>query len=306
VAQIRGGHFRIAFLAASAFSKNPNAPYFTDELRKSGYVDGQNLALEVRSAEGQPERLPVLAAELVTLHPDVIVALSTPSVIALKSLGTSIPVVFIGVSDPVGVGIVESIPHPGGTFTGITNNTGELAPKRLQLLTELIPHLTRVGMLQNPNNVASIGLVNETEKASSVLGIEILPIDYLRGEELPEAIERAMRAGAQALVSSGDTIAVQSYRKTIIETAREKRLPVMYTTRTEVAEGGLISYSADYQEQWRHAATYVDKILHGSKPADLPVEQPTRFILAINLKTAEELGIQPPRNMLALADEVID
>jgi putative ABC transport system substrate-binding protein len=301
-----GFDFRIGYLAVQPLSKNPNGGFFIDELRKLGYIENQNTLLDVRSAEGEAPRLTALATQLVATHPNVIIALSTPSVLALKATGSSVPVVFVAVSDPVGIGVVDSVAHPGSNFTGVSNSTGELAPKRLQLLKELIPGLRRVAMLRNATNPASVNLVGETVQQSPALGVRVIVVDYQRGDELPEAIERAVVQGAQAMLSSGDVIIQQSYRQAFIELLNEKKLPALLTTREQVIEGGLASYGSDYREQWRLAAFYVDKILHGAKPAELPVIEPTKFELVINLKTAKALGLTVPQSLLARADEVIE
>jgi putative ABC transport system substrate-binding protein len=303
VAQPREGHFRIGVLVSSVF-RGPHWGAFADELRKLGYVEGQNTTLEVREAESQFERLPALAAELVALNPDVIFTSAQQPIMALKKVGTPIPVVFAGIGDPVRLGVVESIPRPGGNFTGISNRGDEAVAKRLQLFRELVPDIVRVAMFQTPLNPSLAIIVEEITKSSKILGMEIIPIEIKRGEDLPEAIEQAVQAGAQALISTPDAINF-NYRSTIIELSRQKRLPTVYPSPIEARDGGLIAYGADIVAQWRRAAVYVDKILRGAKPADLPIEQGTP-ILVINLKTAAALGIQVPWTLLQLADEVIE
>jgi ABC-type uncharacterized transport system substrate-binding protein len=302
-AQLRNGHFRVGILAFSG----PRGPIWTaliEELRKLGYVEGQNTTFEVRSAETQQERLPDLAAELVALTPDVIFTSTAPPIMALKKVGTSIPVVFAGVSDPARLGVVDSIPRPGGNFTGLTNNSEELVAKRLQLLKELIPDITRVAMFKTSNPSSALIFGDELKKSSNTLGIDIIPIEIKRGEDLPEAIEHAVQAGAQALASTPDPITFVN-RTTIIELSRQKRLPTMYPTPIEARDGGLIAYGPEPEAQYRRAAVYIDKILRGAKPADLPVEQSTP-ILVINEKTAVALGIEIPATLLGRADEVIE
>jgi putative ABC transport system substrate-binding protein len=279
---------------------------FMREMQKLGYVEGQNTIIDTRSAEGDMQRLPRLARELVALSPKVIFAIGTPPVMALKSLGTSIPVVFAGVGgDPVQSGLINSLARPGGNFTGMLNIAIDIAGKRLQLLKELLPGIARAGVLRNAGNEASVAIVNEILKSASAVGIEVIPFDFKRAEDLPHAVEQAERRGAQALILTGDAILVAN-RKKIIDLARSKRLPTCFDYRFEVAEGGLISYGADIESNYRDAATYIDKILRGAKPADLPVQQPTRLSLVINLKTSEALGIKVPAMLLDRADEVIE
>ena len=303
VAQLREGHFRVRVLVFGVF-RGPLWTAFAEELRRLGYVEGQNTTLEVREAESREERLPFLAAELVALNPDVIFTSAPPPIRALKKVGTSIPVVFAGIGDPVRLGVVESIPRPGGNFTGISNRGDELVGKRLQLLKELVPDIIRMVMFQNPLNPSVAITVEETAKNSKILGIEMIPIEIKRGEDLPDAIEQAVQAGAQALMITPDAITF-NYRTTVIELLLQKRLPAVYPNPIEARDGGLIVYGADTEAQWRRAAEYVDKILRGAKPADLPVEQGTP-ILAINLKTAAALDIQVPWTLLQRADELIE
>jgi putative tryptophan/tyrosine transport system substrate-binding protein len=303
VAQTREGHFRVGVLVFGVF-RGPLWTAFAEELRRLGYVVGQNTTLEVREAENQEERLPVLAAELVALHPEVIFTSAPPPIRALKKVGTSIPVVFAGIGDPVRLGVVESIPRPGGNFTGISNRGDELVAKRLQLLKELVPDIIRVAMFQNPLNPGVAITVEEVTKNSKVLGMEMIPVEIKRGEDLPEAIEQAVQAGAQALMITPDAITF-NYRSTIIDLLLQKRLPAVYPTPIEARDGGLIAYGTDIEAHWRRAAVYVDKILRGAKPADLPVEQGDP-ILAINLKTAAVLDIQVPLVLLQRAEQIIE
>ena len=305
-AELREGHFRIGVLVAVSPSTTPSMAAFVQELQKLGYVEGRNTVIDTRSAEGDPERLPALAQELAALRPDVIFAAGTPPVIALRSLGTSIPVVFAGVGgDPVRSGWVESFPHPGTNFTGMLNLGIDIAAKRLQLLKELLPDIGRAAVLRNVSNATSIAIVDEIIGSSSTVGIEVVPIDVRRAEDLPPAVEQAGRRGMQALMLTADAMLVAN-RRTIINLVDQKKLPAMYSYPFEAAEGGLISYGPNIVSNYRDAATYVDKILRGAKPADLPVQQPTRLSLVIDLKTAEALGIKVPPVLLARADEVIE
>ena len=279
---------------------------FVLELQKLGYIEGGNTVIDTRSAEGDTELLPALAKELEALAPNVIFAVGTPPVMALKSLGTSIPVVFAGVGgDPVRSGWVKSIPHPGTNFTGMLNVGLDIAAKRLQLLKELLPSIRRAIVLRNASNASSIAIVDEIIGSSSTVGIEVVPIDVRRAKDLPPAIEQAERLGVQALILTADAMLVAN-RRAIIDLVDKKKLPAMYSYPFEAAEGGLISYGPDIVSNYRDAATYIDKILRGVKAADLPVQQPTRLSLVINLKTAGALGIKVPPMLLARADEVIE
>ena len=202
-------------------------------------------------------------------------------------------------------GLVKSFPHPGTNFTGILNVGLDIAAKRLQLLKEMLPSIERAGALRQAGNVASVAIVDEILKGGSAVGIEVVPFDFRRAEDLPQAVEQAERRGAQALILTADAILVAN-RRTIIDLARQKRLPTMYSYPFEAIEGGLISYGPDIESNYRDAATYVGKILRGEKAADLPVQQPTRLSLVINLKTAGAVGIKVPPMLLARADEVIE
>ena len=255
-AEVREGHFRIGVLVAVSASTTPSAmAAFVQELEKAGYLEGRNTVIDVRSAEGEMERLPDLVKELVAVAPDVIFAVGTPPVIALKSSGTSIPVVFAGVGDdPVRSGLVKSFSHPGTNFTGIRNVGFDIAAKRLQPLKEMLPSIERAGVLRQAGNVASVAIVDEILKRSVAVGIEVVPFDFKRGEDIPHAVEQAERIGAQALILTADAI-LAANRRTIIDLARQKRLPAMYSYPFEAIEGGLISYGPDIESNYRDAAT---------------------------------------------------
>jgi putative ABC transport system substrate-binding protein len=276
------------------------------DLAKLGYVEGQNTIFEARSAKGDDRLLPGLAAELVALKPNVILAVSTPPTMALKESGTSIPIVFCQLGgDPVGLGLVESISRPGGNITGIAGNYVDVAAKRLQLLKEIAPSIVRVAVLLNPLSAGAVAIAGEIEKASHALAIEAVAIEFKRGEDLPEAIERATQLQAQAMIIAADVVSIIN-RKTIIDLSLKEKLPTMYNQPIEVIDGGLISYGPDAKVQWSRAAYYLDQILRGTKPADLPVEQATSLTLTINRKTAEALGLTIPLAIWARADEVIE
>lgn len=254
-----------------------NLAPFVDELQKLGCHQNKNITFEVRSSEGEAGRIPALATDLVALDPDVILATNTPSILALKKTGTSIPIVFTMIgSDPVKLGIVESIPRPGGNFTGIINNNLEIVAKRLQLLTELVPEAKRIAMFHNPLNPASQPAVDETIRQAGPLGVEIIPIEVKRAEDISPGIDNALKMRVQALIKTDDLVTFIN-RQTVIELTRQKKLPTIYNYRIEAVEGGLISCGVDAEAQYRRAAAYIDKILRGRKPADLPVEQAYRI-----------------------------
>ena len=277
---------------------------FRQGLRELGYVEGQNISLEFRSAEGNFERLPDLAAELVRLKVDVIAAFTTPASLAAKQATKTIPIVMGPVGDPVGTGLVASLARPGGNVTGLSLIAPELAGKRLQLLKEIVPGASRVAVLSNPT-VPYTGLaVRETETAARTLGVQLQPLEIRAPEDIDRAFEAAIRGRASALTVIEDPLVLR-HRVRIVALAAKSRLPAIYGFREVVEAGGLMSYAANLSDLYRPAAIYVDKILRGAKPADLPVEQPMRFELVINLKTAKALGLTIPQSVLIRVDQVI-
>jgi len=278
---------------------------FRQGLRDLGYVEGQNIAIEYRYAEGRFDRLPDLAAELVRLKVEVIVAASTPGILAAKNATSTIPIVMTLSADPVPTGLVSSLARPGGNITGLSLLSGELNQKRLELLKEVVPNLSRVAALWNPANPASRFQLKETEAAARVLGVQLQPLE-VRGPDpdFEGAFQAATRGRAGALITPDDLL-IFIHRTRIVDFAAKKRLPAMHGFRELADAGGLMSYTANRPHLFRGAAMYVDKILKGAKPADLPVEQPTKFELVINLKTAKALGLTIPPSLLGRADEVI-
>jgi putative ABC transport system substrate-binding protein len=279
------------------------AEAFLEGMRALGYVEGQHFVLEYRAAAGHYERLPALAAELVQLKPEVIVAQGTPAALAAKAATTTIPIVMVGVGDPVGSGLVASLARPGSNITGVSLLAPDLVGKQLEFLKDLLPTISRVAVLWNPTNPAQ-ALLREADEAAQRLGIQLHRVEARSPDEFDRAFAAMTQAHAGALLVLVDTI-FSVHRTRLVALAAQSRLPTMYQGRNLVEAGGLISYWASVSDGWRRGATYVDKILKGAKPADLPVEQPTKFELVINLKTAKALGITIPPTLLFLADEVI-
>jgi putative ABC transport system substrate-binding protein len=279
---------------------------FLEGMRALGYVEGQHFVLEVRGADGQYERFPALAAELVRLPVDVLVVPNTPAALAAKQATTTLPIVMVGLSDPVGSGLVASLARPGGNLTGQTVMHPDLVGKQLELLRDVLPTLSCVAVLWNPANPVAAHSVREAEVAAQALGIQLHPVEA-RG---PDAFDRAFaamtRAHAEALLVVGEPVFVQ-HRRRLAELAATSRLPTMHQVQCPayVEAGSLLCYGASLRDQYRRAATYVDKILKGAKPADLPVERPTTFELVINLKTADALGLTIPPTVLFQATEII-
>jgi putative ABC transport system substrate-binding protein len=272
-------------------------------LRELGYIENRSVAIEYRWTEGRSERYAASAAELVRLRVDVIVALGTPAIVAAKDATAVIPIVFPLSSDPVGDGLVASLAQPGGNVTGLSNAQPDLAGKRLEILREIVPGLSRLAVLAGHNPTAMLN-VSEVQSAALKLGLEVIPLDVKRADDLAPAID-SLKGRAQAIYVVGDPIVFDNQIQ-INMLALVARLPTMHNGRGYVEAGGLMSYGQNNLDQFRRAGDYLDKILKGAKPADIPVEQPTRFQLVINLKTANALGIEIPPTLLARADEVIE
>ena len=277
---------------------------FLQGLRELGYAEGKNIAIEYRSAEEKFDRLPELAAELVRLKVDVIVASSNAAIIALKQATQSIPIVMTIVGDPVGAGFVASLARPGGNITGLSNIAEQLSGKRLELLKEIKPKITRVAVFRNPTLPTHAVLWKETQAAATAFGVKLLPLDIRGSDEIENAFSAMVRERAEAFIVLPEPITL-SKRQQIVDLAARNRLPGMYPFGDFTDAGGLIYYGPSRIDLWKRAATYVDKILKGTKPADLPVEQPTKFELVINLKTAKQIGLTIPQSVLYRADKVI-
>jgi putative ABC transport system substrate-binding protein len=283
---------------------------FLQGLRDLGYVEGRNVVIEYRFAEGKYERLPALAAELVALKVDVIWVGATPQALAAKQATKTIPIVCPSFADPVTDGLVTSLARPGGNVTGLSNIAPGLVGKRLELLTQAVPGVSRVAVLWHSHPGAysertDKNMRKEAEVAARALGVRLQFVGARGAADLDRAFSEMTRARAGGLTVLGGVMFVNEGRR-LVDLAAKNRLPAMYHVRAIVDDGGLMSYGADQADMWRRATTYVDKILKGAKPADLPVEQPTKFELVINLKTAKTLGLTIPQTLLLRADQVIE
>ena len=277
---------------------------FRQGLRELGYVEGKNISIEYRYAEGKLNRLPDLAAELVSLKVDLIVTASNDGVLAAKKATRTIPIVFATAADPVGTGLVPSLAQPGGNITGTSNVAQDLYGKRLELLKESFPKATRVAFLWRSVGVRKNLPFTEMEVVAKVLGVKLQSLDVRGLDDFDRAFETAKKVGVQALITYPDPV-LNAQQARIVDFATKNRLPAMYAGPEFVDAGGLMSYAPKYTDSWRRAATYVDKILKGTKPADLPIEQPTKFEFVVNLKAAKQIGVTIPPNVLVRADKVI-
>jgi putative ABC transport system substrate-binding protein len=275
---------------------------FRLKLNDLGYVEGRNLGLYVRRANDDSARLPGLASELVSLAPHVIVSVSTVGTLALQQATSSIPIVMAGSSDPIGLGLVKSLAKPGGNITGLSNQGLDSTAKTLELLHVALPNAKRIAVLMS-DNPGHEGQVKEAYLAAGALGMTIIPVMARTPDDLGKAFAKMHSENCDALFVLGDA---RGYARRIVELANEWRLPAIYQISDFVDTGGLLSYGRDFHEQFQHAAVYVDRILKGANPADLPIEQPTKFELKINLKTAKALGLTIPDSILARADAVIE
>jgi putative tryptophan/tyrosine transport system substrate-binding protein len=273
-------------------------------LRDLGYIEGKNIMFEHRNADYKLERLPLLADELVRLKVDVLIAPSTVEALAAKNATSTIPIIFLGGGDPVAAGIVNSLARPGKNITGFTNIAPELAGKRLELLKETIPKLSRVVVLWDPQGPSSALQWEESQRPALDLGLQLYSMEIRSAGDFESAFKKATRQSMLALAVTSSPL-INAYQKRITELATKNRLPAIYNRNDFVTSGGLMSYGPDPTDLYRRAVIYVDKILKGTKPADLPVERPTKFELIINLKAAKQIGLTIPPNVLARADRVI-
>ncbi|MFZ1058456.1 MAG: ABC transporter substrate-binding protein [Candidatus Rokuibacteriota bacterium] len=297
---------RIGYLSAGSPSGAPHLlEAFRQGLRELGWVEGQNIVIDYRFAEGRFERLPDLAADLVRLKVDIIVAVPTPGAAAAKNATETIPIVVIGVRDPVGIGLIASLARPGGNITGLSFSVGmEILSKGLELLKETVPKVRRVAILSNPGNPAHPLAIREVNVAARSLGVQLQLLEPRGPNEFDGAFAAMAKERVGALLVIADSMFIL-HRTQLADLAARSRLPAMYGYREHPEAGGLMSYGSSLRDLWRRAATFVDKILKGAKPGDLPVEQPTKFELVINLKTAKALGLTIPQSVLIRADEVI-
>jgi len=295
----------IGYLGASTPSLDTQrVGAFVQRLRELGWIEGRTIAIEYRWSEGRTERFAEIAAEFVQLKVDVIVTVGTLPALAAKQATALIPIVFAGAGDPVGTGIVASLARPGGNVTGLSVQFTDLAGKRLELLREVVPNLRRLAILINADNPAAMKEVGEVQAAAGAFGLEVVTLEIRKAEEIASAFE-ALKGRAEALYVFADAL-MNTNRVRINTLALAARLPTMHGVREYVEAGGLMSYGPSLPDLYRRAADFVDKILRGTKPGDLPVEQPTKFDLVINLTTAKALGLEVPPTLLARADEVIE
>jgi len=296
--------YRIGMLERTSTAINAaNVDSFRQGLRNLGYVEGKSFVIEYRSTDGRDERYPGLAAELVRLKVDLIVTRGTPAALAAKNATATIPVVMAGIGDPVGQGVVASLARPGGNITGLSAQVTDIYAKRVDLLKELVPRAVRVAALFNMSNPSIPQAWREVETSARSLRIHPQLLDVRKPEDLGPAFDSAIRQRADVLVVGLDSL-TQANQRHIVDLAAKHRLPAMYASM-EFA-GGLIVYGVNYPDHYRRAASFVDRIFKGAPPADLPIEQPTKFELAINLKTAKALGLKIPQSLLQRADQVIE
>lgn len=296
--------FRVGFLSAGLPATDTNHAAFHERLRELGYAEGQNLVVESRWAEGRFERLPQLAAELVRLQPDVIVSVVTQASLAVRDTTGTIPIVMIGVADPVAAGLVASLARPGGNVTGTSGANAEIVGKQLELIKETFPGLSRVAVLWNPANPVFQALqLREAQIAARALRVELALLEARSPAEFEQVFAAA--APKRPLWVLADPL-FTDHRRRLVELALARRVPIVTGSRTMAEAGALLAYGPNYPDLSRRSAVYVDRILKGAKPADLPVEEPTTFDLMVNLKTARALGVTIPRPLLLRADRVID
>jgi ABC-type uncharacterized transport system substrate-binding protein len=295
---------RLGVLFAGVPDRSPQLNGLWEGLRNLGYAEGKNIYVDLRAAEGRNERLALLAADLVGSNPDVIVGVTSPAIRALKTVTTSIPIVMAVVSDPVGLGFVDSLARPGGNITGVSNTGDQLLGKRLQLLKEIAPGVRKVGLLWNVTDPQTANLASDFKQAVEYLGLTPSRLPVKGPSDFDNIAGLATDQIDGLIVAAGGL--TFGYRKPTIEYTIRNRVAAVFTYREEAADGALLSYGPNLPDVYRRAALYVDKILKGAKPAELPVEQPTRFALVINLKTAITLGLTVPPTLLARADEVIE
>jgi putative ABC transport system substrate-binding protein len=278
---------------------------FLQALRDRGWSDGENLAVEIRYAKGELDKLTNLATDLVQARVDVILTSGTEPVQAVKKVAGTIPIVMATIGDPVGIGIVASLARPGGNVTGLSLLATDLSAKRVELIKDALPRLMHLAVLWNPNNASVVLKFREIETASKSIGVQVSSLEVRQSSDLERGFEEITRAGAEALFTTEDALQINN-RVQIVGLAMRYQLPVMSEFKLFTDAGAFMSYGPNVHDMWRRAASYMNKILKGAHPADLPIEQPTKFELVINLKTAKALGLSVPPSLLARADEVIE
>ena len=295
---------KIGLLRGSFREREENIEMLRRELSTFGYVDGKNIAFEFRAADNKFDRFPALVDELVRLKVDILIITSTAAALVAKKATATIPIVVMGVTDPVGAGLVDSLARPGGNMTGFTSIPADLSGKRIELLKETIVKISRVGVLWNPQDPASAQQWKESAQAARELGLQPHSMEVSSADKYEDSFKEAVRAGILAFAVPQDSLAGDNHKK-IIQLAAKHRLPGIYSRNDYVENGGLMSYGWDRSESFKRVAAMVDKILKGTKPADIPVEQPKKFEFVINLKTAKQIGLTIPPTVLYRADKVI-
>jgi putative tryptophan/tyrosine transport system substrate-binding protein len=283
----------------------PDWEPFRQTLRDLNYAEGQNVAFEYRRADGVPDRLAAVAGALAAIPVNVIAVYGTPAAQATQRATKSIPIVAIAVGDPVAAGLVDNFAHPGGNITGNTILSADVVTKRLQVLRDAIPSVANVAFLWNPDNVSSLAVLNELWRTTPFFGMNLMPLEARRAEDFPRVFAQMLSQRPDALLTTNDALH-QMHMVEVIDFLLKNRIPGMFQLRQNVLDGGLMSYGASLSDLFRRGARYVDEILRGAKPADLPIEQPVSFGLVINLKTARAIGLEIPPALLARADEVIE
>jgi len=297
--------YRIGWIGNDPPDANPPFGAFRQGLGELGWVEGRNVVIEHRHSAGMNERFPALAAELVRLQVDLIVASAMPATLAARRATTTIPIVAVGLSDPVGQGLAASLSRPGGNVTGVALLFPELAAKRLELLKEALPGVSRVTVMWNEANPGNVHQMEETKLVAQTLGLKLQSVAVRSPKDFQPAFAAMTRARAEAVVVLADPLTI-TYRTQIVDLAAKSRLPTIHPFRESVEAGGLMAYGVDLPDMYRRAAPYVDKILRGAKPGDLPIEQPTKFEFVINMKAAKALGLAIPPSLLLRADRVVE
>jgi ABC-type uncharacterized transport system substrate-binding protein len=297
---------RIGFMGNSTAALETNlVDAFREGLRELGYEEGRNIAIEYRWAEGNYDRFPMLAAELIATKVDAIVTAGTPAALAVKSATTTVPLVMVAVGDPIGTGLVSSLARPGGNLTGLSSIAPDLEGKRLQLLREVLPALSHVAMFVNSLNPFHVSSMKQARAAAQAMGIKLQLHDIRKSEDLDGAFAAIRKERPDALLILADRVFLHN-RQRMMDFINELRLPNVNAYKELVEAGGLMSYGPSYEDMHKRAAIYVDKILKGTKPADLPIEQPSKFTFIVNLKAAKALGVTVPSQLLGLADQLIE